>query len=153
MQMHGHIITGLKLVSLVIRIKDDDSTKDGQKDINYYDRAGRQIMEEIKTFAVNIMTISRTINTNVITLSANWPRDNLRPMVNRILRLRDVDGAFTFPNYIEELKDAREMHDFFKVVAFSYTLLEPYGKQILIRYYEEKNHDRNHDRIIDEPLI
>jgi hypothetical protein len=113
------------LVSLVIRIKDDDSTKDGQKDINYYDRAGRQIMEEIKTFAVNIMTISRTINTNVITLSANWPRDNLRPMVNRILRLRDVDGAFTFPNYIEELKDAREMHDFFKVVAFSYTLLEP----------------------------
>jgi hypothetical protein len=153
MQMHGHIITGLKLVSLVIRIKDDDSTKDGQKDINYYDRAGRQVTEEIKTFAVNIMTISRTINTNVITLSANWPRDNLRPMVNRILRLRDVDGAFTFPNYIEELKDAREMHDFFKVVAFSYTLLEPYGKQILIRYYEEKNHDRNHDRIIDEPLI
>jgi hypothetical protein len=98
MQMHGHIITGLKLVSLVIRIKDDDSTKDGQKDINYYDRAGRQIMEEIKTFAVNIMTISRTINTNVITLSANWPRDNLRPMVNRILSLGDVDGAFTFPN-------------------------------------------------------
>jgi hypothetical protein len=88
MMMHGHIITGLKLVTLVIRIKDDDSTIDGQKDIDYYNRAGRQIMEEIKTFAVNVMEITHSIGTNVITLTANWPRDNLRNMVNRILKIR-----------------------------------------------------------------
>jgi hypothetical protein len=32
--MHGDVTSGLKLVNLFIRIKDDDSTKDGQKDIN-----------------------------------------------------------------------------------------------------------------------
>ena len=32
-----------------------------------------------------------------------------------------------------------EMHDFFKVVAYSSTLLESYGKQILIKHFGEKN--------------
>jgi hypothetical protein len=68
-------------------------------------------------------------------------------MVNRISRFRGVDGLIAFPNYIEELKDALEMHDFFKVVAFSSTLLESYGKQILIKYFVKKHHDRDHHRI------
>jgi hypothetical protein len=73
-------------------------------------------MEEIKTFATNLLSLVHSSHTNVITLAANWPRENLRSMVNRILKIRYVDGVFTFPNYIEELKDAMEMHEFFKVV-------------------------------------
>jgi hypothetical protein len=147
MQMHGHIITGLKLVNLVIRIKDDDSNQDGKKDINYYDRASSQIQQEIKKFAVNLMGITYSSGTNVITLSANWPRDNLRYMVNRILKIKEVDGLLMFPRYIEELKDAVEMHDFFKVTALSSTLLESYGKQILIKHFVETNKEIGHERI------
>jgi hypothetical protein len=147
MQMHGHIMTGLKLVTLVIRIKDDDSTIDGQKDIDYYNRAGSQIMEEIKTFAVNVMEITHSIGTNVITLTANWPRDNLRNMVNRILKIKEVDGLLMFPKYMEELKDAMEMHDFFKVTVLSSTLLESYGKQILIKHFGETNKEIGRERI------
>ena len=106
-------------------------------------------MEEIKTFANPILFLIHTSHTNVITLTANWPRENLRSMVNRILKIRYVDEVFTFPNYIEELKDAMEMHEFFKVVAFSSTLLESYGKQILIIHFGEKNQDRDYDRIYD----
>ena len=146
---HGTIKHGLKIVNLVIRIKDDDSIKDGQKDINYYNRAGSQIMEEIRTFAPNLLQLVHTSHTNVITLSANWAREDLRPMVNRILQIRKVDGLLRFPNYIEELKDAMEMHDFFKVVAYSSTLLESYGKQILIKHFGEKNQDRLRGRIHD----
>jgi hypothetical protein len=146
---HGTIKHGLKIVNLVIRIKDDDSIRDGQKDINYYNRAGSQIMEEIRTFVPNLLQLVHTSHTNVITLSANWAREDLRPMVNRILQIREVDGLLRFPNYIEELKDAMEMHDFFKVVAYSSTLLESYGKQILIKHFGVKNQDRLRGRIHD----
>jgi hypothetical protein len=63
------------------------------------------------------------------------------------LKIREVDGLLTSTNYIKELKDAMEMHDFFKVVAFSSTLLESYGKQILIKHYKKENQDRKHNRI------
>jgi hypothetical protein len=53
-----------------------------------------------------------------------------------------------FPNYIEELNDAMEMHDFF-IVAYSSTLLEYYGKQVLIKYYKKQNKDRDHSRIVE----
>jgi hypothetical protein len=135
-------------INLIIFIKHDDSIKDRQKIINYYNNAYNLIEEKIKTFA-NFQTITHTQGTNVVSLSANWKRENLRPFIKRILKIREVDSLFAFPNYREELNDAIEMGDFFKVVAFASTLLESYGKEILIKYYETKYKDRDHHRIYD----
>lgn len=145
--LHGHI-RGSKLVSLVIRIKDDYSTKHGQKDTNYYNRVGSQIMNEIRTFATNLLYLNHTSDTNIISLTANWAREDVRSMVNKILAIKEVDGWLKFPNYIEELEEAKETHDFFKVVALSSTLLESYGKQILTKYFGEKNKEIGNERIL-----
>lgn len=59
-----------------------------------------------------------------------------------------IDSLFVVPDYVQELKDALEMHDFFKVLAFSSTLMESYGKQILIKYYRIRN-KRTDQRIQD----
>jgi hypothetical protein len=131
---------------LTILIKDPESTKDRQKVIEYYNKAHSHIEQEIRKFA-KLWTVSHTIGTNVLSITANWPREKTSSLVNRILKIRGVGGLLTFPNYIGELHDAMEMHDFFKVVAFSSTLLESYGKQILIKHFGDKNKDRDHDRI------
>jgi hypothetical protein len=146
MWKHGHTGRGLKSVSLVILIKRHGSIQDMQKATDYYDKAFIRIEQKLKTFA-SFRYITHIHGTNVIYLSTNLEREKLRSLVNRILRIREVDGLITSTNYIEELKDAMEMHDFFKVVAFSSTLLESYGKQILIKHYENENQDRKHNRI------
>jgi hypothetical protein len=142
--MHRHV--GSKSLDLIILIKHDDSIKDMQKAIDYYDNAFIPIKRKIETFA-EFRYIHHVHGTNVIYLSTNSEREKRRSLVNRILKVKEVDRLVTSTNYIEELKDAMEMHDFYKVVAFSSTLLETYGKQILIKYYENENQDRNHDRI------
>jgi hypothetical protein len=144
--LHGHIRTGLKLVNLVIRIK-DDSTEDGQKDINYYNKAGSQIMETIRTFVPNLQFIAHSSHTNIITLSANRLREETSSLVKKILEIRDVDGLLNFPNYIGELRDAMNTHEFFKVITYSSTLIESYGKQILTKHFGGTNKEIGHEKI------
>jgi hypothetical protein len=146
MLMHGEIRNGRKLVNLMVLIKRDDTISDLQGAIKYYDKAFIPIEQKIKTFA-NFHYITHVSGTNVIYLSTYLERDKIRSLVNRILKIKNVDGLNVSTNYIEELKEAMEMHDFFKVVAFSSTLIETYGKQILIKHFGEKNQDRDHDRI------
>src|SRR5918993_16072 len=100
MWKHGHVRSGLKLVSLVILIKRDDSIKDMQTAVDYYDKAFIRIEQKVKTFA-NFQYITHLHGTNVIYLSTNLEREKRRPLVKRILRIREVDGLFTSTNYIE----------------------------------------------------
>lgn len=104
-------------------------------------------METIRSFVPNLQFIAHTNYTNIITLSADWAIEDLRPMVKRILEIREVDGLLNFPNYIEELKDAMKTHDFFKVITFSSTLIESYGKQILTKHFGGIDKEIGHERI------
>ena len=133
-------------VNLIIFIKAEDSDRYREEIIDYYNTTANQIMKDIKEFA-DIHTLIYTNNSNVISLSANWKRERLKFLTNKILKITGINNLLIFPDHIEELNDALEVHDFFKVVAYSSTLLEAYGKQILIRHYEKQNRSRDHSRI------
>jgi hypothetical protein len=158
-------------VNLIIFIEPEDSAKRRKKIIDDYNRSAERIMNEIKTFT-DIQTLTYSSGTNVISLSADSKREHLKFLTNKILKIRGISNLLMFPDRIEELRDALEMHDFFKVLAYSSTLLESYGKQILIGHYNTKKGDKDrinekirrlsfnatvmmlyYNKIIDKPLF
>jgi hypothetical protein len=105
-------------------------------------------MEEIKRIP-DVHTLTYTHGTNVISLSADWKKEHSKVLTNKILKIRGINNLVMFPDRIEELRDALETHDFFKVLAYSSSLLESYGKQILIKYYNDKKQNKDKEMIND----
>ena len=102
---------------------------DGSKSIDI----AKNCLDDIRSVTgLDHSSWSHTNGSNVLTLHVTWSSQEFMYYSKKIRSLPIVANIINYPDYVEELKVAHEMHDFFKVLAYSATLLEHYGKIILL---------------------
>jgi hypothetical protein len=105
--------------------------------IHGIDKRAWQIMSEIKQIPVfENSEIHHTNGTNAIFIRAVLSRQEIEFYSKDIKNIPNVLYVLNYHNHINGLKEAAKIQDYFKVFAYSSTLLEFYAKEILIKHLD-----------------
>ncbi len=87
---------------------------------------------------LHTVPIPYTAGTNSILLESTLSPQEIEYYSDQIKKIPFVIFIRYYSNYITELEEAKKMHDYFKVFAYSSTILEHYGKQLIVKHFKEK---------------
>jgi hypothetical protein len=116
---------------IIILINDDSSLIRNEKTHEVEVRA-LKVMNDIKSISdLKYHGIIYTNGTNEISLDVTWSYEEIEFFSEQFRKINNVLHVFCLLNPIYELKEAEKLHDYFKVLAYSSTLIELYGKEML----------------------
>ena len=130
----------------MIALKQDNKLTNLEEIAEYYSNTALAVIEDIQKFA-EIETWSHTAGTNTLHIPCEWSQKKLGENLKRISKMQHIIGFAKLSNPIEELKDAKDMHDFFKVIAYGNSLLELNIKEIIIKHFQQVINDNQEEKI------
>jgi len=99
-----------------------------------YNKRAEKLMNELRN--KGLLEVSHISDTNVLTLKFK-SRYELESILPKIRKIRDISLYYTQPDYLKEVSDAIEYHEFFKAFTLCNSLYESFGKNILIIHIKE----------------
>ncbi len=122
-----------------IIIKDEDIPDIGAQKTEEMKTRAKNIMAQIKSMSeLNYSSILYTNGTNTMIIDTVMSPQEIEYHSEQIKKIPFVQHIIYYSNYVTELEEAKKSHDYFKVFAYSSTILEYYGKQLLLKKLSNK---------------
>lgn len=132
-------------VTVLINI---DSSLTGGQQIDEIKFRAFKVMDDIKSIPnFKYDAIAYTTGTNTITLNVTLSNQEIDWYSQQIKKIDHVLYVLNFIDPVYELREAKRIHDYFKVLAYSSTLLEYYGKELILEHFEKIDKKLSHEKI------